>query len=49
MEKDHYPSFVVSDIYTYQLMPEIIDRNVGNDVIARDVKLSEAGIMNNGE
>jgi len=43
MEKDHYPSFVVSDIYSYQLMPEIADRVVESNEIANDVKLSQAG------
>ena len=43
MERDHYPSFVVSDIYSYQLMPEIVDRQIEIDVIPSDVDLSKAG------
>ena len=45
MEKDHYPSFVVSDIYSFQLMPEIVDRDIEVDVIASDMKLTQAGIF----
>nr|XP_026696627.1 sorting nexin-25 isoform X2 [Ciona intestinalis] len=37
LKSDHYPSFVVSDIYTYQLMPEINDSTIdGSMNIAKE-------------
>uniref|UniRef100_H2YU39 PX domain-containing protein n=1 Tax=Ciona savignyi TaxID=51511 RepID=H2YU39_CIOSA len=38
LKSDHYPSFVVSDIYTFQLMPEITDRSIEGAVdMSKDV------------
>lgn len=32
LEKDHYPSFVVSDFYTCQLMPQLVDEEILNEL-----------------
>ncbi|XP_076809566.1 sorting nexin-25-like isoform X2 [Clavelina lepadiformis] len=42
MQKDHYPSFVVSDVYSYQLMPEILDQSFEKSLTASEQDLSKA-------
>nr|CAB3266459.1 sorting nexin-25 [Phallusia mammillata] len=42
LEKDHYPSFVVSEVYINQLMPEISDQSPGHSAQSEETDMSKA-------
>lgn len=44
LEQDHYPSFVVSEIYIHQLMPEVSDQSAEPIVDSEVADMTKAGM-----